>query len=145
MCAEKSAGARGLFKKGRGGRPNVFVQEEEKWSGRDGVFSPAAALCQTSSPPQKKQKKNKTRALSLYPRSEKEAGLVNKHCASGCEQKQSPKQFLSSCGQSHNHAVGRPETPQPSLFGLIFLCSLEDETSRAELSYGLSATLSCKG
>lgn len=115
-----------------------------EWAGR-GIFTSSCTLSDIITPPKKNKKQNKTRALSLYPRSEKEAGLVNKHCASGCEQKQSPKQFLSSCGQSHNHAVGRPETPQPSLFGLIFLCSLEEETSRAELSYGLSATLSCKG
>lgn len=45
-------------KKGRGGRPNVFVQEEEKWSWQDGMFSPAAALCQTSpSLPKTKQHK----------------------------------------------------------------------------------------
>lgn len=58
----------------------------------------------------------------------KELNLFDKHSASGCEQKESPKQFLPSCGQSHNHAVGKPETNQPSLFGLDFVCSLEDKT-----------------
>lgn len=87
-----------------------------EWAGR-GIFTSSCTLSEITPP--RPLKKTKTRALPLYPRSEKEAGLVNKHRASGCEQKQSSKQFLPSCGQSHNHAVGRPETPQPSLFGLI--------------------------
>lgn len=100
-------------KSGQRGRPDVFVQEQVKCSsGWD-------------------KKKSCVFILNW----KKKADLVDKHRAGGSEHKESPKQFLPSCGRSHNHAVGRPETPQPSLFGLIFSCSTEDETSTVELDH----------